>query len=104
MSRTKKYVYGNKVSPKTVIPNMEKIRNLFAKKEIVSFKDMQKATKRIWVRGYFDALKKTVDGDIVAIRKGRKLKGFALMEKIKRGPGRPRKDEVIQRKRLRKVA
>ena len=96
-----KFSYGGRPSPETTLENMEKIKGIFAKKELVTFKDMQKATKHKWVRGFFNALK--VTRPVEAVRKGRKIIGYRFKTKKR---GRPANDNTVktQKKQLRKVA
>lgn len=100
MARTKsgkrsKYSYGQRPSPLTTEDNMQKIKELFDKRspqgETVSFKDMQKATKHKWVRGFFNALK--MNRKVEAVRKGRKIIGYRYANVKAKRPTNDNKSE-----------
>lgn len=69
--------YGGRPYPSTVAPAAKIIVGLFQQKDVVTFKDMQKATGRKWVRGYLSGAR-DMRPNIVPVKEGRKLLGFTM--------------------------
>jgi hypothetical protein len=71
--------YGNRMGPGSWDTFAPKILSLLQEKNVVSFKDMQKATGKKWVRGFLSAV--NAQHPVVPVKDGRAVIGYRLADK-----------------------